>query len=268
MIHLRSIAARDLKSSEFPFNIPVVRSLTRQELTAEVTFLVGENGSGKSTLLEAIACAAGLNTIGSVSTETDHTLADIRSLARNLKLAWSKKTHRGFFMRSEDFFGYVKRMNAVRQDLQRELKIVDEDYKDRSPAARGYARMAYVRELHAIQKDYGDDLDASSHGESYFRLFKARFVPGGLYLLDEPEAPLSPMRQLAFLTMLKRMVGQDAQFIIATHSPIIMAFPGAVILSFDDGVIQETRYEDLEHVIITKSFLNNPEQFLKHLLDE
>jgi predicted ATPase len=268
MIHLRSIAVRDPKSGEFPFNIPVIRSLSKLELTTEVTFLVGENGSGKSTLLEAIACAARLNTIGSMSTETDHTLAEIRLLSRNLKLAWSKKTHLGFFMRSEDFFGYVKKMNAVRQDLQRELKIVDEEYRDRSQAAQGYARMAYVRELHAVQQDYGEGLDASSHGESYFRLFKARFVPGGLYLLDEPEAPLSPMRQLGFLAMLKHMVDQNAQFIIATHSPIIMAFPGAMILSFADGVIQETQYEDLEHVIISRGFLNNPAQFLRHLLDQ
>ena len=171
-------------------------------------------------------------------------------------------------MRSEDFFGYVKKMNAVRQDLQRELEIVDEEYKDRSPTARGYARMAYVRELHAMQQDYGDDLDANSHGESYFQLFKARFVPNGLYLLDEPEAPLSPMRQLAFLTMVRHMVGQNAQFIIATHSPIIMAYPDAAILNFDDGKIQETQYEDLEHVIITRTFLNNPERFLRHLMDQ
>ena len=171
-------------------------------------------------------------------------------------------------MRSEDFFGYVKKMNAVRQDLQRELEIVDEEYKDRSPTARGYARMAYVRELHTMQQDYGDDLDANSHGESYFQLFKARFVPNGLYLLDEPEAPLSPMRQLAFLTMVRHMVDQNAQFIIATHSPIIMAYPDAVILNFDDGKIQETQYKDLEHVIITRTFLNNPERFLRHLMDQ
>lgn len=268
MIHLRSLIARDSTSNQFPYNVPVIQSLARLDFTAAVTILVGENGSGKSTLLEAIACAARLNTIGSANTETDSTLTEIWTLARDLKLAWSKKTHRGFYMRSEDFFGYVKRMNAVRQDLKRELEIVDEEYKDRSPTARGYARMAYARELHAIQQDYGDDLDANSHGESYFQLFKARFVPNGLYLLDEPEAPLSPMRQLAFLSMMKLMVDQNAQFIIATHSPIIMAYPDAVILSFDEGEIRETAYEDLEHVIITRTFLNNPQQFLRHLMDQ
>ena len=117
-----------------------------------------------------------------------------------------------------------------------------------------------------MERRYGKDLSARSHGGSYFTLFRSRFVPGGLYMLDEPEAPLSPVRQLSFISMLKEMAEQQqAQFIVATHSPIIMAYPGATIYSFDNNAIRRVPYDHLEHVTVTRDFLNNPEQFLRHL---
>jgi predicted ATPase len=136
----------------------------------------------------------------------------------------------------------------------------------RSPTAVGLAKMPLARELHDMKRQYGEGgLDSYSHGESFLTLFESRFVPNGLYLMDEPEAPLSPIRQLAFISILKRMVEQNAQFIIATHSPIIMAFPNAAILSFDSARIQPVKYDDLEHVTLTKAFLNNPEAYLRRL---
>ena len=125
--------------------------------------------------------------------------------------------------------------------------------------------MPYAGQLRAMQDLYGDGLENRSHGEQFLDFFQARFVPGGLYLLDEPEIPLSPMRQLAFLSLLKRMLADDAQFIIATHSPILMAFPEAVILSFDHAPPQQVAFDDLEHVRVTRDFLNDPEAFLRHL---
>jgi predicted ATPase len=126
--------------------------------------------------------------------------------------------------------------------------------------------MAYSRELHDMKQRYGEGgLDSYSHGESFLTLFQARFVPNGLYLLDEPEAPLSPIRQLSFIALLKQMVEQQAQFIIATHSPIIMAFPDAAILSFDGAKIRARQYEELEHVTLTRDFLNNPQAYLRNL---
>ena len=116
-----------------------------------------------------------------------------------------------------------------------------------------------------MEKRYGEDLDANSHGQAFFQLFRSRFVPAGLYLLDEPETPLSPLSQLALLSMLKDMVAQDAQFIIATHSPILLALPGARILDFDAQPIRWTAYEDLEHVRLTREFLADPERFLRRL---
>jgi predicted ATPase len=271
MIHLRTVnlpknGADD--TAQFPFSVPAIRSFAGAEIefSTEVTFLVGENGSGKSTFLEALACAAGSITVGSESVEGDRTLAAVRLLARKLKLSWSKRKHAGFFMRSEDFFGYVKWMRNIREDYERELAAIDEEYKDRSNMARGLAKMPFLRELADMRQRYGEDLDANSHGESYFTLFKARFVPNGLYLLDEPEAPLSPMRQLGLLSILKMMVEEhNAQFIIATHSPMLMAFPNATIYSFDSNTIHPIAYHEVEHVAVMKSFLDAPQRYLRHL---
>lgn len=267
---LRSLELRGPETlpDHFPFTVPAIRSLGRLDFTSPVTFLVGENGSGKSTLLEGVAAAAGSINIGSDAVERDRSLASVRPLANYLKLSWSKKTRRGFFMRAEDFFGFVRKLNEVKEGLEQDLDRVDREYSGRSATARDFARLAYTSELHSLRKDYGQGLDARSHGESYLHFFQARFSPGGLYLLDEPEAPLSPLRQLSFLVMLKSMVEQQAQFIIATHSPILMAFPGATILNFEAGKIEAVQYEALEHVQITRSFLTDPERYLNHLFSE
>lgn len=268
MIHLQSVTPRPFPESEideFPFTVPVIRSLPEIKFTAPVTFFVGENGSGKSTVMEALACAVESITVGSESVKTDKTLAPIRKLAKYFKLAWTKRTRKGFFMRAEDFFGYARSMRETREELEEELSNVDRDYKGRSKLAQDLARSAYSGQLAAMKHRYGKDLDNFSHGEAFLTLFQARFVPGGLYLLDEPEAALSPSRQLSFLSALRQMVEQEAQFVIATHSPIILAYPGAQILSFENGMIKQVKYEDLEHVQLTKEFLENPESYLRHL---
>jgi predicted ATPase len=269
MLHLQSLAIRKWPAGlnhEFPFKLKLFQALRQLEFTSPVTFFVGENGSGKSTLLEAIACAVGAITVGSENVKTDKTLAPVRKLASHFKLDWQQRTHKGFFLRAEDFFGYAKRLAQMRVEMEDEMKAVDAEYQGRSESAKGLAKMAYARELNDMHQRYGEGLlDGYSHGESFLALFQSRFVPNGLYLLDEPEAPLSPIRQLAFIAALKQMVEQNAQFIIATHSPIIMAFPNAAILNFAKSRLQPIRYHELEHVTVTRDFLNNPEAFLKHL---
>ncbi|MCA9971103.1 MAG: AAA family ATPase, partial [Anaerolineales bacterium] len=138
-------------------------------------------------------------------------------------------------------------------------------YADRSAHARGLARMPFAGELQAMRGQYGRAIDTYSHGESFLELFQQRLRPGGLYLLDEPEAPLSPLRQLSLLSLLKTAVAEGSQFLIATHSPILMAFPDAAILSFDAAPLQPVAYEELEHVTLTRDFLNDPAAFLRHL---
>jgi predicted ATPase len=265
MQHLRSVQLPAAPSSEFPFNLSFVQSWSDLEFSSPVTFLVGENGSGKSTLMEAIAVNAQLITVGSTEAAADQTLDHVKRLANALKLVWNKRTRRGFFLRAEDFFGWVKAQSRLRQEMQSDLKQIDVDYKDRSDYARGLARSAIVGQLVDMQRRYGEGLQVRSHGESFLDLFQERFVPGGLYLLDEPEAPLSPLRQLSMLSLLKQMIAKDAQFIIATHSPILMAFPDAEILSFDHAPIKPIEYASLEHVSLTRDFLADPESFLRHL---
>lgn len=268
MLHLKSITFRrsgEATAQEYPFNLPLIQTFRELTFSAPVTFFVGENGSGKSTLLEAIACAVDAITIGSDNLRTDKTLTAVRRLSQWFKLSWQKRSHRGFFLRAEDFFGYARRLSQMRVDLEADLRAVDDEYQGRSQFAIDQARSPYQRELGGLQNRYGDGLENRSHGESFLALFQARFVPNGLYLLDEPEAPLSPLRQLTFLSLLKDMVNQDAQFIIATHSPIILAFPGAVIYSFDQLPLQTVNYADLEHVALTRSFLDSPESYLRRL---
>lgn len=268
MVHLKSIRVREFSQQDrdsFPFNLEIIRSLHEMQLVSPVTFFVGENGSGKSTILESIACAAESITVGSESVRTDKSLAPIRKLAQYFRFAWNKRTRKGFFLRAEDFFGYAKSMRQMREELEQDLGNIDHEYAGHSKYAADLARIPYQSQVAAIKNRYGRDLDNYSHGESFLTLFQSRFVPDGLYLLDEPEAALSPARQLTFIAALKQMIGENAQFIIATHSPIILAFPDATILNFKDGQIHQVQYDQLEHVQLTKEFLNNPESFLRYL---
>jgi predicted ATPase len=269
-IHLRAVTLdRKLPlPSGFPFNVPVIDSLDTLDLSVPVTILVGENGCGKSTLLEAIACAVGSITVGSTQATNDASLSAVRALGKRLKLTWSARTRRGFFMRSEDFFGYARHMARLRGELEADLERVDREYEGRSRTAQHYARAAYQGQISQVEQYYGDGLDAQSQGESYLKLFQSRFVPGGLYLLDEPEAPLSPLRQMSFLVLLQSMVEQEAQFIIATHSPIVMAYPGAQILLMEGRTIAPVDYDEVEHVQITRGFLNHPERYLARLFED
>lgn len=268
MSHLLEVSLKQPAAggkASFPFTVAVIRTLPPLDLAAPVTFFVGENGSGKSTLLEGIAAAAGLPTVGASEVGRDDTLEAQRRLGAALRLAWTQRTHRGFFLRAEDFFGFQKRLSADRQALEQRLVEIDGEYRDRSPYARGLAAGPVMASLGDMEHRYGRDTDARSHGQAFLNLFQDRFAPGGLYLLDEPEAPLSPQNQLGLLAVLLDMITRDAQFIIATHSPILLAFPGARIYSFDRVPVGPVAYDDLDHVTLTRDFLNNPRAFLRRL---
>jgi predicted ATPase len=263
---LRSVGRRPGGDpARFPFSVPVIRTLDSLALPGAVTFFVGENGSGKSTLLEGIAAAARLPVVGSADLDVDVTLDAQRVLGDALRLVWSRRTSRGFFLRAEDFFGFAKRLSAMRSEFQARLAEIDVEYADRSDWSKGLASGPVRASLADMERRYGIDLDANSHGQSFLRLFQSRFVPGGLYLLDEPEAPLSPQSQLGLMAMIAEMVAQDAQFIVATHSPILLAFPGATIYSFDRSPVERVAYDQLEHVVLTREFLAAPERYLRHL---
>ena len=139
------------------------------------------------------------------------------------------------------------------------------EYVDRSAQAKALARMPAAGSLADMTKRYGVDLDANSHGQSFLKLFQSRLVPNGLFLLDEPEAPLSPQSVLGLMAMMGESIAQGGQFIIATHSPILLAYPGATIISFDEGAIRPVPFAELDHVNITRDFLNDPSRYLRHL---
>lgn len=219
---------------EFPFCLPVVRRLDTLELHPKVTFIVGENGSGKSTLLEGMAIAWGFNPEGGSRNFNFQTHASHSSLHECLLLVKStKRAKGGFFLRAESFF------NVASEIDQRGL-------------AEYYG---------------GNSLHRQSHGESFFSLMTHRFHGKGFYILDEPEAALSPTRQLAALARLHQLVREGSQFIIATHSPILMAYPDAWIYEIGEDGLQRVAYEDTEHYLVTRDFLADPKRRLADLMD-
>lgn len=264
--HLRRVTLRPStkKAHGFPFDVPAIADLDLP-FDEPVTIFVGENGSGKSTLLEALAIAARAISVGSADLVDDPTLGGPRALAADLRLTWTSRPGRGFYLRAEDFFGYARRMDTTRAGLEAELRRVEIEYADAPELARSLAATPLKRELAALRARYGDGLDTRSHGESFLHFFRERLVPGGIYFLDEPEAPLSPTRQLSFLALLKDMATRDIQVVMATHSPILLAFPGAAIWSFDTAPMRRVAYEDLEHVTLTRDFLRDPDAYLRHL---
>ncbi len=218
--------------------------------------------------MEALAIATGLPTVGSVAASRDRSLEAQGRLAKCLKLVWNRRSRLGFFLRAEDFFGFARRLVEMRAEFREDLRNIDEAYQDRSEYARMLAKGPANRSLGEMEGRYGENLDANSHGESFLKLFQSRLVPGGLYLLDEPEAALSPQSQLAFLAMIKDSVDDGSQFLIATHSPILMAIPGAKIYSFDQRPVGSVAFEELEHVNLMRDFLAQPARFLRHLWTE
>jgi predicted ATPase len=243
-----------------------------------VTCFVGENGSGKSTLLEGIAAAARLPTVGADEVERDPTMAAARALGRRLTLSWRARTARGFFLRAEDFFGFARRLARMRAEHEARIAELEAEYRarGRSAYALGLALGPERASLGAMEGRYGAELDARSHGESFLTLFQARLAPRGLFLLDEPEAALSPQRQIALLALVKEYAARGAQFVVATHAPILLAYPGARLYAFDDGAAgggapgapappRAAAYDELEHVRLTRDFLRDPERFLRHL---
>lgn len=230
----------------YVFRLPAVRHLGEMVLTKPVTFFVGENGTGKSTLLEGIAVAFGFNPEGGTRNFNFSSRDTHSPLYRSLTLAKGvKKPKDGFFLRAESFYNVATEV----EKLDEEDRIMSFG----SPLLDSYG---------------GTSLHKQSHGESFLSLMLHRFGGHGLYILDEPEAALSPSRQFTLLARMADLVKQDSQFIIATHSPIVMAFPDADIFVLRDDGIVRTRYEETEHYALTKQFLDNPQRMLKHLCGE
>jgi predicted ATPase len=259
---------RPAEPGGFPFSVPAIAHLERLTFPSPVTVLVGENGTGKSTFMEALAIACRLPAVGSARLESDRTLAAQRSLADRFRLTWRGRTHRGFFLRAEDFFGFQKQIAEAKAEHEAEVVRIDSEWGGASDYAKLLAKGPHRASLGAMEQRYGADPDAASHGEAFLNLFAQRMAPSGLYMLDEPEAALSPQSQLGFLAMIRDALNSGSQFIIATHSPILMAIPGATILTFDDPPVRPVSYQELESVALVRDFLQAPERYLRMIWDD
>ncbi|SHM66226.1 AAA family ATPase [Ruminococcus flavefaciens] len=241
MSYIRSVRLEKLTEElGYTAELPAVRSLSAMEeleLSASVTYLVGENGTGKSTLLEAIAVKYGFNAEGgslnfSFSTKETHSpLHNAIKLTRGIE-----RPKTGFFLRAESFYNAASYVDTLGYEI--------------------------------LQAYGGKSLHEQSHGESFFSLVMNRFTAHGLYILDEPEAALSPSRQMSLLIRINELVKQGSQFIIATHSPVILAYPDAVIYELTQKGIAESSYEDTETYSVMKAFMDSPRRMLDRLFDE
>ncbi|WP_315110807.1 AAA family ATPase [Clostridium intestinale] len=215
-------------------NLPVVSNLNSLALSSNVTFFVGENGSGKSTLLEAIAVNSGFNAEGGTKNFNFSSMETHSDLYKYITVVKSvKRPKDGFFLRAESFYNVATE----------------------------------IEKLGAIHSYGGTSLHKMSHGESFITLMTSRFGGNGLYILDEPEAALSPIKQMSMLTVINELVKQNSQFIIATHSPILMAYPDADIFVIDDNGIMKTPYKKTDNYMITRKFLENPEKMIHYLFE-
>ena len=224
-----------LNEKSYLNDLPVIKYLKKEKelcFSSNVTFFVGENGTGKSTLLEAIAISYGFNAEGGSINFTFSTNDTHSELFENIVVAKRKFAKDGFFLRAESIY------NAA----------------------------TYIDEVKATHNYGGVSLHKQSHGESFLSIVQNRFFGNGIYILDEPEAALSPNRLLTLMSEMNELVKKDSQFIIATHSPILMAFPNAEIFEFSNDGLKQVSYKETEHYKITKSFLDNPEKMLHYLL--
>ncbi len=224
-----------IKSNNYPFTIPALAQGLNIDFTSNVTFFVGENGSGKSTILEAIAKRCGFNPSGGSRNHIYQSPEPESDLSAVIKLSWMPKITTGFFMRAESFFNFATYLDQLAEDDPNIFK-------------------AYG----------GKSLHQQSHGESFLSLFTNRFNKG-IYILDEPEAALSPQRQLSFMALIHSLEScGKAQFLIATHSPILLCYPNAIIYSLDNN-FRKVGYQETEHYKLTKEFLESPDRFLRYL---
>ena len=235
------INIEDFEEYSYLRNIPSLKNFQGIKIDKPVTFFVGENGSGKSTLLEAIAVALGLNPEGGsknfnfATKETHSELGELLEIARG-----SRREEDGFFLRAESFYNLATEVEEL--------------------ASSGFTNF--------YDSYGGKSLHDQSHGESFRSLILNRFRPRGIYLLDEPEAALSPTSQMSLLCIIDELVKKDAQFIIASHSPIILAYPNADIYEFSEAGIEKKSYKETESYSVTKAFLDDPERMMNFLFDD
>ena len=243
--NIRFTFSEAIDFTRYPFSLPIIKNLKAIHLPSQVTFFVGENGTGKSTILEAIAHHVGFGAEGgskniSFKTSAENVYVGTRELADQMTLSWRQKPRDGYFFRAESFYNVINHLDRINLES-------------------GVAYEPYG----------GVPLHEQSHGESFFSFFQNRIDKGGFFILDEPEAALSPQRQLSLLVIINQLCkDSNTQFIIATHSPILLAYPASTIYSCDGEILEQIDYHETQHYRIMKDFLQSPEIHLRNLFAE
>lgn len=261
MSFIKNIQVRSDRQNPWPYNVPAIKYCGNIEIDPELTFIIGDNGTGKSTLLETLGYRLQLPLINGMIAGASMEAAI--KLQPYFSVEWNLETPKGFFFRAEDFGKYVVSGEGAQNNLGAALEDMIGNVPDsvirQMQESQDFA-LAKMREI------YGQRLSTFSHGEAYLKIMHDRVDGEGVYLFDEPESALSPSRLLSLIYFIKEHLQQyRSQFIIATHSPMLMAIPDARIYEVSENSMQEVELEATEHYTITRSFLNNPEMFLRHL---
>ena len=244
---------------DYPFNLDLFKSEINLDVNAPVTLFLGENGSAKSSLLKLIQSKLNLVEIKipNLDKVSSYDSKTVSFYPRLSKL-------RGFFFESLTFINYIEYVKKEIADSKENIKRVDMEYKNKSDYAKMMAKSPFSKTIYELENMYSKDLALSSHGESYLDFFSSRIKDNQIYLLDEPETPLSTQNQLTLTAMIMSATKRGCQFIIATHSPIIAAIPNALLYQIADDKFVKTEYDDIESIQLLKQFLNNKEQFLRY----
>jgi predicted ATPase len=262
MPFIKSFSINTDKKNPFPFNIAAVKFAKQIQLDKRVTIFIGDNGCGKSTLLESIALCLRLPLIGGHIYE--HPGFEAAAILKPfIEIEWNRQTSKGFFFRAEDFGDFINSVENERRKIAGDLSdlkgAVDDSIINRMSESMNYS-------LYQMRKDYGENMQAFSHGEAYLKILQTRIGDKGIFLLDEPEAALSPLKQLSLMFFIMEILKNgNTQFIISTHSPILMGIPGALIYEIQEDSMNAVEYKETDHYRITKTFLNNPDQYLNHM---
>lgn len=238
--YLQSIVINKTNNEKFPFSMPIFKNGLTINFTSPITFIVGENGTGKSTLLENIAYKVGFNILGG---NKNHMYDDLSNrdnikLCDEMKLSWRLKTSKGFFFRAESFFNFSSYLEDMALENGRSM----------------------------FTSYGGKSLKKQSHGESFLSLFKNNFKEG-LFILDEPEAALSVEKQLALISIIDNLAKNGCQFIIATHSPILITCPNSQIFEIENNLLEQKQYQDTKQFQLYKNFINCPDRYIKYLIE-
>lgn len=262
MPFLKSFSINTHKQNPFPFNIPAVKFAKQIDFNPKITIFIGDNGCGKSTLLEMLAIKLNLPLIGGyIGSHAGFEAA--RLLQPYLEIEWKRQTSKGFFFRAEDFSDFINSVEneqrKIGEDLRELRGVVDDSIIKEMSDNMNYS-------LFSMRKDYGENMQAFSHGEAYLKILQMRLGDKGIFLLDEPEAALSPLKQLSLIFLIAEILkNKNTQFVISTHSPILMGIPDAWIYEIKEESMDRVDYKDTEHYRITSTFLNDPNHYLRHL---